>query len=219
MTFFKRRPNLFTIALAIFWLIYTFILAYGMLQVSQFTPVEGELISARASYRTATAVSRSPSWVLDILYAYSFKGAAYEGAALRMGGNGMMTESLAAHKADEMMASNKRITVWVNPSQPNEAVIERGVSLQAGIFWGVLLSLAWFSHRFSSRVTSLNPVLWKSKSTVNIDSSVDVLTRADSYLAYGRTAQAIAVLEDAIKANPERQDFVQKLNKIRNQSS
>jgi len=213
----ERRPNLFTIALILFWLVYTFILAYGMLQVSRFTPVDGTLVSAQASYRNISPTSRSPSWVLDVLYTYRFNGVAYEGTALRKGGNGMMTESLAANKAAEMMAANKNITVWVNPSQPNEAVIERGVSLQAGIFWGVLLFLAWLSHFFSPRITSLNPVLWKSKSTSDIDSSVDVLKRVDSYLEYGRTEQAIAVLEGALKVNPDRQDLVLKLNRIKHQ--
>lgn len=217
MTFFNRRPNLFTLALAIFWLIYTFILVYGMLQVSRFTPVEGTLVSAHASYRNISPTSRSPSWVLDVLYTYRFNGVAYEGTVLRKGGNGMMTESLAANKAAEMRAANKNITVWVNPSQPNDALIDRGVSFQAGLFWGVLLSLAWLSHYFSPRITSLNPVLWKSKSTGDIDSSVDVLKRVDSYLAYGRTEQAIAVLEGALKANPEQQDLVLKLNRIKAQ--
>lgn len=219
MKLIKRRPNFFTIATAIFWLVYSFILAYGMLQASRFTPVEGKLVSAQASYRTTSATSRSPSWVLDILYTYSFNGVAYEGTALRMGGNGMMTEGIAANKASEMMSANRNITVWVNPNQPNNAVIERGLSFQAWLFWGVLLSLTWLIHHFSPRITSLNPVLWKSKSTSDIDPSVDALRRADSYLAYGRTAQAISVLEDALKGNPLRQDIVQKLNKIRNQSS
>jgi hypothetical protein len=218
MKLFNRRPNLFTLALAIFWLIYTFILVYGMLQVSRFTPVEGTLVSAYASYRNISPTSRSPSWVLDVLYTYRFNGVAYEGAALRMGGNGMMTNSLAANKAAEMMAANKNITVWVNPSRPNDAIIDRGVSFQAWLFWGVLLSLVWLSHYFSPRITSLNPVLWKSKSTGDIDSSVDVLKRVDSYLAYGRTEQAIAVLEGVLKANPERQDLVLKLKRIKAQS-
>lgn len=214
----KRRPNFFTIAIAVFWLVYSFILAYGMLQVSRFTPVEGKLVSAQASYRT-TAISRSPSWVLDVLYAYRFNGVAYEGTALRIGGNGMMTEGIAANKASEMMSANRNITVWVNPNQPNNAVIERGPSFQAWLFWGVLLFLIWLIHHFSPRITSLNPVVWESKSTSDIDPSVDVLKRADLYLAYGRTEQAISVLEDALKVNPQRQDIVQKLNKIRNQSS
>lgn len=210
MIFINRRPNLLTIAVASFWLLYTFILAYGMLQVWRFTPVDGTLVSAHASYRHISPTSRSPSWVLDVLYTYRFNGVAYEGAALRMGGNGMMTESLAANKAAEMMAANTNITVWVNPSQPSHAVIERGISFQAWLFWGVLLSLAWLLHHFSPRITSLNPTLWKSKSSDDIDAPDDVLKHADSYLAYGRTEQAIAVLEAALKEHPERQDLVRK---------
>jgi len=45
MKSFNRRPNFFTLAVASFWLIYTFILAYGVLQVSRFTPVDGSLVS------------------------------------------------------------------------------------------------------------------------------------------------------------------------------
>ena len=219
MKLLKHRPNFFTIAIAIFWLVYTVILATGMLKVSRFIPVEGQLVSAQASYRTISATSRSPSWVLDVLYTYRINGIAFQGTALRMGGNGMMTESFAANKAAEMMSASRNITVWVNPSQPDNAVIERSISFQAWLFWVILLSLMWLIHHFSPRITSLNPVLWKSKSTSDIDPSVDALKRADSYLAYGRAAQAISVLEDALKEAPERQDIVQKLIKIRNQSS
>jgi hypothetical protein len=211
----KQRPNFFTIAIGVFWLIYTLILVTGMLQVSQFIPVEGKLVSAMARYRMTSGTSHSPNWVLDVAYTYRFNGIAYEGTALRIGGNGMMTESIAANTADEMMSANRNITVWVNPSHPNKAVIKRTISLQAWMFWCLLILLMWLIHHFSPRIKSVNPVLWKSKSSSNIDLSINVIEQADTYLAYGRTAQAISVLENALKEHPERQDIVKKLNKIR----
>jgi predicted Zn-dependent protease len=42
----------------------------------------------------------------------------------------------------------------------------------------------------------------------------DPIAEADVYMAYGRNAQAIAILKNALKAQPDRQDFAEKLREI-----
>jgi hypothetical protein len=186
-------------------------------QASKLIPVEGELRYAKASYQTPSGwkTYRPPSWQLVVEYTYQFNGVLYEGTDLRIGGNGMMFESLAARKAVEMMAANKTIIVWVNPNHPNFSVLERTIGLIAWVFWILLIVVIWVIHHFSPRIKSANPILWESKSSKKINQASNVLEVADSYLAYGRTAQAISVLEDALKKFPQRQDIVEKLIKLK----
>ena len=47
---------------------------------------------------------------------------------------------------------------------------------------------------------------------------VDAVAEADVYMAYGRTAQAISVLEAALKANPNQPKVAAKLAEILNRN-
>jgi preprotein translocase subunit SecG len=210
-----QRINFFTIAVAIFWFTYTLFLIYGLVQASNLVPVQGELISARASYRPTSGGRSSPSWNLDVTYTYRFNNVSYDGNHYRIGGDDMVLESIAAGKAAEMMAANKNVTVWVNPNRPKFAVLERTIGLLAWLFWAFLIVLVWVIYHFSPRIKTINPVLWESKSSKKTKQSPNVLEVADSYIAYGRTAQAISVLENALRVSPHRKDIADKLSKLK----
>ncbi len=151
---FKRRLNLFTIAFAIFWLIYTLILIFGLVKICKLIPVDGELIAARESYRGTPGwkTYRPPHWDLDVTYTYKINGTPYQGSRLRIEGNGMVFESFAAKKAAEMMATDKNIIVWVNPNKPEFAVLERKIGLLAWFFWFFLISITLLIYNVSPKV-------------------------------------------------------------------
>lgn len=217
----KRRLNLITIAFAIFWFLYTLIIAFGFIQVSKLVPVEGELISATATYRSTPGwqTYRSPHWELAVEYAYQYRGVSYQGTRWRINGNGTTFESVADSRANQMMAADRHIIVWVNPDHPEFAVLERGIGLFAWLFWFVLILVTWLIQRFSGRIKSANPDVWISRSSSQTGRSSDVLEEAETYVAHGRTAQAIAILESALSEHPQRQDIAQRLSQIRNQRS
>ncbi len=215
----RRRLNLFTIAFAIFSFLYTLIITLGFIQASKLVPVEGELISAHASYRKPLNWNTysPPHWELAVEYTYRFRDVSYQGTRWRISGNGSTFESVAENKAKEMMAADKRIIVWVNQNNPEFAVIDRGIGILAWLFWFILILFTWLTYHFSGRNKSANPDVWKSRPSGRIDRSSDVLKEADTYIAYGRTAQAIAILENALSKYPHRQDIAQKLSKLRDQ--
>ena len=155
MPMIKRRLNLFTIAFAIFWIVYTLILIFLLIQLSKLIPAEGELIAAKASYQKTLGwqTYRPPHWQLDVVYTYHFNGVLYHGSRLRIDGNGTVLESIAARKADEMMSANKKITVWINPNHPKFSVLEPKIGLLAWLFWSFLIAVTWLIHHFSPRVT------------------------------------------------------------------
>ena len=47
------------------------------------------------------------------------------------------------------------------------------------------------------------------------DEDVNPVTEAEVYLAYGRKEQAIEILEEALRAKPDRQDVRRKLQEIK----
>jgi Tfp pilus assembly protein FimV len=49
----------------------------------------------------------------------------------------------------------------------------------------------------------------------NTDGEVNPITEAEVYLAYGRKEQAIEILQEALRANPAREDVRKKLNEIK----
>lgn len=151
---FKRRLNLFTVASAIFWFIYTLILIFDLVKMSKLTPVDGELIAARESYRVTPGwkTYRPPHWDLYVIYTYKFNGTQYQGSRLRIEGNGMVFESFAVKKAVEMMADDKKITVWVNPRNPEFAVLERKIGLLAWLFWFFLIAITLLIYHVSPKV-------------------------------------------------------------------
>jgi len=152
----RKRINLLTIGFAIFWFVYTLILVSELLQSRKLIPVEGELISAMASYRNTPgwqAHSR-PHWDLDVKYVYHFNGATYEGWRFRIDGNSAGLESIAIGQAKELVAKGKYITIWVDPSRPEHSVLERNVGLQAWLFWWLLAAITGLIHQLFTRKTS-----------------------------------------------------------------
>lgn len=151
---FKRRLNLFTVAFSMFCFIYTLILIFGLVKMSKLIPVEGELITARESYRATPGwkTYRPPHWDLDVIYTYKFNGTTYQGSRLRIEGNGMVFEGFAVKKAAEMMVADKKITVWVNPNKPEFAVLERKIGLLAWLFWFSLIAITVLIYNVSPKV-------------------------------------------------------------------
>ncbi|MCL2022431.1 MAG: hypothetical protein FWG81_10300 [Betaproteobacteria bacterium] len=49
----------------------------------------------------------------------------------------------------------------------------------------------------------------------NQPGEADPLVEADVYMAYGRTEQAISLLEEALKNNPQRTDIAEKLRSLK----
>ena len=54
-----------------------------------------------------------------------------------------------------------------------------------------------------------------SSAQSDADEDVDPIAEAEVYLAYGRKEQAIEILEEALRANPGREDIRRKLNEIK----
>lgn len=151
----KKRIKFFAVVFAIFWLAITLILILGLVRVSKLIPVEGQLIAAREMYRSSHPISlQAPSWQLDVDYTYSFNGKSYQGSRLRVGGNGMVLESFAKNKADEMMSANRRVTVWIDPKRPDYAVLERQIGLVGWLFWVGFFALTCLVYYISPKVES-----------------------------------------------------------------
>jgi len=57
--------------------------------------------------------------------------------------------------------------------------------------------------------------LQRWRSTGNLSAQVGVIAEAEVLVAYGQKAQAIAMLENALRANPAREDVARKLRELR----
>lgn len=53
--------------------------------------------------------------------------------------------------------------------------------------------------------------------TDNTPNPIDTIKEAETYIAYGRTAQAITILEDALIKFPNQRDIVRKLLELKNE--
>jgi len=54
--------------------------------------------------------------------------------------------------------------------------------------------------------------------TDNTENPIDTIKEAETYIAYGRRAQAITILEDALSRFPNQRDIVRKLLELKNEN-
>jgi pilus assembly protein FimV len=80
--------------------------------------------------------------------------------------------------------------------------------------------LAFFGSRRGEPKTALGSNMRKDapapeSTQSDTDEDVNPVTEAEVYLSYGRKEQAIEILEEALRANPTREDVRKKLNEIK----
>lgn len=115
-------------------------------------PIPGEIIEAHI-VETRSPRSTNPYWEPRLRYSYIVNGAEYEGSRLSFDQEKTIDREWLQTRLTHEWLPGTAVTVWVNPSNPDKAVLKQGVNSWLAVFVSVglvligvgvhLLRLAW----------------------------------------------------------------------------
>jgi len=150
---FLRRVALYCVPLGLFVLLCWQGCGADMWALHRMVPVQGVL-------DTVDTVSRSASWArvqsntVLVSYRYVVAGQQYHGENMvccRVMSNGSMLDPLQDMRDQLRPLRGERLTVWVDPSDPQRAVLFRYVPNSALLLMGFGLVFGYFSLRTLDR--------------------------------------------------------------------
>ena len=113
-------------------LIGIFLLIRGFIELQQarlesWPSTRGRIIDAQM-LSAESEPGQPPTWWLELKYSYELKGEQYQGRRIRTGGPVLLANKSLVEKAAEQYTPGKEVSVFYNPENPSEAVLEKGSS-------------------------------------------------------------------------------------------
>lgn len=154
------------VGLALF--LYGLTIVYGAYQSSSWLPVNGTITVSSmrvdtststtgtgGSYRSTTSTSYAP----EISYEYSLMGVKYSNSGIILGGNIGTGSSARASRLINKYPVGAAVTVYYNPRDPYQSVLERGLHLENFFIAGFGLAFIIFSMLWRHSVGKFTSML------------------------------------------------------------
>lgn len=133
---------------------------YGWQQARTWEPVPAEILAVRLDTHYGR---KSTTYELKARYRYQYHGRSYE--STRVGFSGSGADNIGSWQEDwhdilqQAREEGRPVQVWIDPAQPEEAVIDRSVR------WAKFLFLMPFVILFSAVGIGASIVCWKALRT------------------------------------------------------